>query len=166
MPSEIPLVLNLTDFDISKCLDPEVGTSLMTSNVGTLAFKAPEFFLRISQGKMEYHRSVDIYAAGLTFLAILQGEKGKRMLIPHIETPRDDSELHVPSIGQLISERIKYKVPEFSIVKIEGLHKILKWLISKMTCVKPEDRFSAKKVLTVINNLKIVGADLTSQVRC
>ena len=95
--SEIPLLLQLTDFDVSKCLDPEVETSLMTSNVGTLAFKAPEFFQRTSPGKTEYHRNVDIYAAGLTFLAILQADKGKKMLIPQIETPMDDSELHAPS---------------------------------------------------------------------
>ena len=113
--SENPLQILLADFDVSKCLDPAVVTSLMTSNVGTLAFKAPEFFQRTSPGKIEYHRNVDIYAAGLTFLAILQAEKGKKMLIPRIETPMDDSEFHAPSIGLLISERIKYKVPELSI---------------------------------------------------
>ena len=42
--SENPLLIKLTDFDVSKCLDPEFETSLMTSNVGTLTFKAPEFF--------------------------------------------------------------------------------------------------------------------------
>ena len=58
--SEIPLLLRLADFDVSKSLDPAVETSLMTSNVGTLAFKAPEFFQRTSPGKIEYHRNVDI----------------------------------------------------------------------------------------------------------
>ena len=82
----------------------------MTSNVGTLAFKAPEFFQRTSPGKIEYHRNVDIYAAGLIFLAILQIKKRKQ-LIPQIETLMDDSEFYVQSIGQLIAERIKYKVP-------------------------------------------------------
>ena len=86
--SHIPLIIQLTDFDACKCLDPEVETSLMTSNVGTLSFKAPEFFRRTGPGQIEYHRNVDIYAAGLTFLAILQAEKGKKMLIPQIETPR------------------------------------------------------------------------------
>ena len=104
---ENPLVIQLTDFDVSKCLDPEVETSLMTTSVGTLAFKAPEFFQRTSPGKKEYHRNVDIYAAGLTFLVILRAEKGKKMLIPHIETPLDDTEFHAPSIGQLIAERVK-----------------------------------------------------------
>ena len=136
--SENPLIINLANFDLSKCLDPEVETSLMTSNVGTLAFKVPEFFQRTNPGKIEYHRNVDIYAAGLTFLAILQAEKGKKMLIPRIETPMDDSEHFTDSIGRLIAERIKYKVPELNIVKIEG--KNLKWLISRMFCVNPEER--------------------------
>ena len=149
--SETPLVLQLADFDVTKCLDPEVETSLMTSNVGTLAFKAPEFFQRTSPGKIEYHRNVDIYAAGLTFLAILQAEKGKKMLIPRIETPMDDTELHTDSIGRLIAERIKYKIPELSIVRIESPHKNLKGLISQMTCTAAEERLSAAEVLEILN---------------
>ena len=140
----------MADFDVSKCLDPEVETSLMTSNVGTLAFKAPEFFQRTSPGKIEYYRNVDIYAAGLTFLAILQAEKGQR-LVPHIETPMNDSELLVPSIGQLIAERIKYNVPILSIVKIKGITKNLKQLISQMTCVDPRNRLSAANLFDVLN---------------
>ena len=152
--SEIPLQLHLADFDISKCLDPEVETSLMTSNVGTLAFKAPEFFQRTTSGKIKYHRNVDIYAAGLTFLAILQAEKGKKLLIPHIETSMDDSELYTDSIGRLIAERIKYKVKELNIVKIEDQQNLLKLLISQMTCVNPEKRLSAEETLDILNNPK------------
>ena len=144
--SEDPLVIQLTDFDLSKCLDPEVETSLMTSNVGTLAFKAPEFFQRSSPGQVEYHSNVDCFAAGLTFLAVFQAEKGKKMMIPQIETPMDDSELHVPSIGLLITERIKYKVPELRIVKTEGPLRGLKQLINEMTHFDPEERLSAAAV--------------------
>ena len=158
--SENPFLLQLADFDVSKCLDPEVETSLMTSNVGTLTFKAPEFFQRTNPGKIEYHRNVDIYAAGLTFLAILQGEKGKRMLIPHIETPMDDSELHVPSIGQLIAERIKYKVSKLNIVKVEGPNTRLKKLISRMTSVNPNDQMIAARVLFVLWNLESLDDNL------
>ena len=169
--SDDPLLVQLTDFDVTKCLDPEVETSLMTSNVGTLAFKAPEFFQRTSPGKIEYHRNVDIYAAGLTFLAILQAEKGKN-LIPRIETPLHESEYHAPSIGQLIAERIKYKVQELNIVKmgfkgpkewptnpleIEESTHVLKWLISKMTCVNPEERFSAAVVLDELVKIREVN---------
>ena len=149
--SEAPLRLLLADFDVSKCFNQEIVTSLMSSNVGTLAFKAPEFFQRTSDFKIEYHRNVDTYAAGLAFLAILQAKKGQKMLIPHIETPMDDSEFHAPSIGLLISERIKYNVPELNIVTLNGPAINLKWLISQMTCVNPEKRLSAHKVLDVLN---------------
>ena len=127
----------------------------MTTNVGTLAFKAPEFFQRTSPGHIEYHRNVDIYAAGLTFLAILQAEKGKKMLIPRIETPMDETELHTDSIGRLITERIKYKVPELSIVKTEGSNRSLRWLIGQMTCVNPKDRLSSSKVLQLLKNVDV-----------
>ena len=66
--SEDPLVIKLTDFDVTKCLDPDIETSGMSSNVGTNVFKAPEFFMK----KIKYHRNVDIYATGLAFLAIVQ----------------------------------------------------------------------------------------------
>ena len=157
--TELPLKILLADFDFSKCLDPEVVTSLMSSNVGTLAFKAPEFFQRTSPGRIEYHRNVDIYAAGLTFLAILQAEKGKKMLIPRIETPMDETELHTDSIGRLITERIKYKVRELNIVKTEGEQKRLKRLISGMTCVNPEERLSAGRVLYILHNPDSVDGD-------
>ena len=152
--SPFPLRLLLADFDVSKCLDPEVETSLMTSDVGTLAFKAPEFFQRTSPGKIEYHRNVDIYAAGLTFLAIHQTKKGKKMLIPQIETPMDDTEFYTDSIGRLIAERIKYNVSELNIVTLNGRAEKLKRLISQMTCVNPEERLSAPEVLDKLRNLK------------
>ena len=159
--SNNPLRILLTDFDVSKCLEPEVETSLMTSNVGTLAFKAPEFFQRTSPGKIEYHRNVDIYAAGLTFLAILQAEKANKMLIPQIETPMDDSEPHAPSIGQLIAERVKYKVPELNIVNLKNIDIFpkynYKWLISQMTCVVPEKRLSSKTVLDFLNRASFLA---------
>ena len=122
--SESPLRLQLAAFDVSRCLDPEVETSLMTSNVGTLTFKAPEFFQKTSPGKIEYHNNVNIYAAGLTFLAILQAEKGKQ-LIPQIGTHMDNSELNATSIGQLVFQRIKYQVPELNIVQVEGTYQFI-----------------------------------------
>ena len=149
----------LTDFDLSKFLDPDGETSMMNSNVGTNAYKAPEFFNRIG-GKLRYHRNVDIYAAGLTFLAMIQAQEGNRKLVPHIETPRDDSELHVQSIGQLIAERIKYNVPELNIVRVSSVEvapapttdvpvdniRSIRRLIQKMTCVGPKERLTADQV--------------------
>ena len=158
-----PVVPKLTDFDLSKSLDPDYETSVMSSNVGTNAFKAPEFFNRVG-GKLRYHRNVDIYAAGLTFLTLIQGREKSKQLIPQIETPRDESELHVQSIGQLIAERIKYKVQELNIVRIvlarpesgtksddekqeEELKKEVRKVIKRMTCVDPTERLTAVEVL-------------------
>ena len=153
--SEIPLTPKLADFDISKALDVDAETSVMSSNVGTLAFKAPEFFIR-PRGKLEYHRNVDVYAAGLTFLAMIQAAEKRGKLLPHIETPQDDSELHVQSIGQLIAERIKYNVPQLNIVveqekanaasSADDLKETLKKIIKKMTCVDPKERLTANQV--------------------
>ena len=75
---EDPFVMKLTDFAVSKCLDPEIETSAMSSNVGTNAFKAPEFFMRNEMKKIVYHRNVDIYATGPTFLAILKHKKASK----------------------------------------------------------------------------------------
>ena len=172
---ESPLHLKLTDFDVSRFFDPEIQTSVMSSNVGTLAFKAPEFFQTDKNGKLNYHRSVDIYALGLTFLAMIQRNK---LLIPRIETPQDEDELHNP-IGSTIANRIKYGIKELNVVKpIEitmsstnqdiscasgtstaaendqfsnaVLIGRLKMLILKMTCAKPEERVPVTVVLETL----------------
>ena len=128
--------------------------------LGRWPSKLRNSFQRTSPGKIEYHRNVDIYAAGLTFLAMLQAEKGKKMLIPRIETPMDETELHTDSIGRLIAERIKYKVRELNIVKIDGEQRRLKRLISLMTCVNPEERLSAERVLYILHNPGTLEGDL------
>ena len=163
MSSEFPPIPKLTDFDLSKSLSTPSET--MHSNVGSLAFKAPEFFMR-KDGKLKYHKNVDIFAAGLTFLAMIQAKDGCRKLIPHIETPRDDSELH-NSIGQLIAERIKYKVPELNIVvteqtsdansSAEKTENNLRQLIRQMTCVNAEERVSGGAVFDLL--IKVTSID-------
>ena len=156
MASEFPPIPKFTDFDLSKSLSTPSET--MHSNVGSLAFKAPEFFTRVD-GKLRYHKNVDIFAAGLTFLAMIQAKDGARKLVPHIETPRDDSELHNP-IGQLIAERIKYKIPELQIVTTETTETTstseektdqrLRQLIRQMTSVNPENRLSSDALLYLL----------------
>ena len=121
----------------------------MSTNVGTLALKAPEFFKKTPEGKLRYHRNVDCYAMGLTYLVLLQGDKEKTQLIPQIETPQDNSECHQP-IGQLLAERIKYNVKQREIVVFREIKpdaalamKVehdTKELIQKMTCVNSEQR--------------------------
>ena len=179
---EAPLNLKLTDFDLSRFFDPDIQTSVMSSNVGTLAFKAPEFFRRDKDGKLNYHRSVDVYALGLTFLAMIQRNK---LLIPRIETPQDDDELHNP-IGATIANRMKYGIKELNVVKPndismsrrsqddsfvgvssaaaenDGFAKSalinrLKTLIFGMTRAKPEERVPVAGVLqTLLSQSKVL----------
>ena len=159
MASNFPPVPKLADFDPSKSLNSQNET--MNSNVGTLAFKAPEFFKR-THGKLRYHRNVDIFAAGLTFLAMIQTKTPCKRLTPHIETPRDDSEMHNP-IGQLIAERIKYKVPVLSIAVIQSptnfkscedeIEYFLRRLVMQMARPEPKNRLSAEEILTSLRQV-------------
>ena len=140
------ITAKLSDFDLSKVLDPDIATSVMTSNVGTFWFKAPEFFQRTQNEQIYYHRNVDVFAAGLTFLAMIQYNSGN--LIPHIETPRNESEVHAP-IGSLIAERIKYQVSDLDVVVIDHTENVkteIKRLIHGMTHHNPEERLSAGDV--------------------
>ncbi len=154
-----PATAKLTDFDCSKFLEVPYSTSVMTSNVGTQAFKAPEFYLRTDDNKLEYHRNIDIYALGLTFLAIIQNN---RFLVPKIETPNEASEAII-TIGLLMWERIKYEVKPLEVVKIspegsEPDHELwneVRQEILKMTHVEPNKRPSAKEVVQDLGKVVI-----------
>ncbi len=142
----------LTDFDHSKFLEEPYSTSLMTTNAGTPAFRAPEFWIRNPQGELNYGRSVDIYAMGLTFLAMIQENKG---LVPRIETPNEPSELGV-SIGLVMWERQKYKTKPFEVAKLrqaedgttaEALEEKVRAEILKMAHIEPKQRLTAYHVV-------------------
>lgn len=117
--SQDPLVVKLADFDLIKCLDEDYLTSAMSTNVGTLEFKAPEFFRRPKPTeKLKYHRTVDIFAGGLTYLAIIQHKEGQMWLIPRIETLQDHPDAFEP-IGRLMWERENYNGPCVDIVDLQ-----------------------------------------------
>ena len=69
----IPQV-KLTDFGLSKMVDTEdmMKTAMFNTVVGTPGFMAPELYL-----KQTYNQSVDVFAMGLVFLAILNHKKGE-----------------------------------------------------------------------------------------
>ena len=71
------ITAKIADFGLCKILEPDQST--MSSNVGTLAFKAPELWNPKSHKRVRYNRTVDVYAAGLTFAAILQAVKGRSL---------------------------------------------------------------------------------------
>ena len=150
-------VAKLTDFDLSKFLEEGYDTSVMTTDVGTRAYKAPEFWKRTADGKLNYHRNVDVYAMGLTFLAMVQG---KKKLCPTIETPLDASELHQP-IGALIAERIRFKIEPLEIISdnislsLSPKQRKIRCLVQKMTKVQPKERLQAKAVVKELTKIVV-----------
>ena len=112
---------------------------------------APEFWNRDEAGKIRYNWSVDIYAAGLTFLAMIQAEKDKK-LSPMIENATDRAKTNKlgMAIGQAMLVREKTRKPELKLVELmhEDSAKIraVKRLIEQMTCVKPKYRVTAAQV--------------------
>ena len=108
------VVIKLGDFGLSKILDPDSLTSAMSSNVGTLTFKAPEFWDKKPGDRVRYHRNVDVYAAGLTFTAMLQTPSG--VLVPNVEGSLEHSETLMP-IGLAAYSRMVNKHPDINIVE-------------------------------------------------
>ena len=99
-------VVKLGDSGLSKVLDPEGLMCAMSSNVGSLAFRAPEFFSRFSpKTRGQHDGSADIFASGLTFLAMLQAQPG-RNLMPKAEGVLEPSEKRMP-VGILLASRMR-----------------------------------------------------------
>ena len=147
-------VVKLDDFGLSKFLDPMDETSRMSSNVGTLQFQAPEFW----DDQKRYHRNVDVFAAGLTFLSMLQFSTGGP-LMPKIARSLDFlSECSCP-IGLIMKQRIISTSPKpaVTLVTFNDTDDVqtfsLKELIERMTCVNPSRRPSSLKVLDTLQHL-------------
>ena len=90
----------------------------MSSNVGTLSFKAPEFWDQKPGNKIIYHRNVDVYSAGLTFTAMLQAEPDQN-LVPSVEGSCHAAEANMP-IGLAAYSRKTYNQPAISVVAIRN----------------------------------------------
>ena len=150
------VVAKLGDFGLSKFLDPNDRTFSMSSNVGTKWFKAPEFWDRQPDGRVRYHRNVDVYATGLTFAALLQANSGST-LVPKAEGSLEPFEVKMP-IGPAAFTRRRSKHKEIRIVvqdskNISGVKK-LKSIIEAMTRFSPEARINAAEVERRINALE------------
>ncbi len=123
-------IVKLADFGLCKVLDPDGSTSMNTM-CGTNCFKAPEFF----KGNLDYHRNVDVFAAGLTFLSMIQpmrNDGSPRRLIPRMEDPVENA-AEMPntivSIGQTMFDRImnQRKQVEVVVEKPESAEKFDPW---------------------------------------
>ena len=66
-----PITVKLTDFGLAMFHPLDATTSAMHTNLGTHTYKAPDFW-NSEDGKIKYHKNIDVYAMGLTFLAMLQ----------------------------------------------------------------------------------------------
>ena len=140
-------VVKLADFGLCKILHPEASSSGMSSDVGTALYKAPEFWN--TNGRTKYYRNIDVYAAGLTFVAMLQFRAGQS-LAPRVEgSMHSSSESRLP-IGLVAHNRQVYNQPDITVVKIEpndcATTENVKRIISEMTCTSSGDRPSAADV--------------------
>ena len=139
--------VKLCDFGMAKCLDETRETSGMSSRVGSKAFQAPEFWIDTPNGKPKYHRSVDIFAAGVTFLEILQAVEGHRLNPCLDKNP----------IGFVMWMRYNKNQPPVDPVsdypEDDSITSSIKQLIRKMTLFKPEVRPSAQSCLNSLQEL-------------
>ncbi len=94
---------------------------------------------------------MDIFAAGLAFLAMIQYSEGNPLLpvIENIEDRKYARSIRL-TIGQAMLMRENERKPELRIVENQqgdsSVIKALKRLIKQMTCVKPEYRVTASQV--------------------
>ena len=137
--------VKLSDFGLTKFLD-ESQPSTMSSDVGTIGFKAPEFWQKDRDGKLQYKNAVDVFAAGLTFSAILQSEKDRRFGLEKVDSLAPDEQDQ--PLGYILYVRMKNNQPIPDIISKEGDDKTLevKSLIREMIHVNPDDRVCADEV--------------------
>ncbi len=147
--SQDQFVYKLADFGLAKFLFTG-QSSTMNSNKGTKFYKAPEFWLPNQSGDLEYHRNIDVFSLGLTFLAMLQAVEGQQ-LQPKAAGTVDDQTEGGDAIGQIMAKRVKTKQPDLHVITMrendDENTKALKIVIIQMTNVCPNNRLSANDVL-------------------
>ncbi len=153
--SQIPelCVVKISDFGLAKFLDPEGDTSAMSTDVGTLAFKAPEFHMKGPQNDIRYHKNVDVYAEGLTFLAMIHARESYR-LIPTLDgAMRVGGSRH---IGLEMHLRQRENLPPIDVAPNRSddipLCRGVKGVIRRMTRLEPHRRPLAEDVFQLLTN--------------
>ena len=164
-------IVKLGDFGLSKILDPEGFSSVMSSDASCLSFKAPEFWnKRIPDYPERYSKNVDIYAAGLILTAMLQARPA-RNLVPKAEGNLKYYETKMP-IGLAVFSRVAKNLNAskesatsdvtssdvgFDVVvddnRDEEIIRKMKSLIREMLQPNPQERPSA---LEIENKLRIL----------
>ena len=115
----------------------------------------------LEDGKVRYHRNVDVYAAGLTFTAMLQAQPG-RSLVPKAEGSLQSGETVMP-IGLAAHNRMVNRHNDLVIVEYTDTDTVLvravKELITGMTLISPKERFSASKVNQKVSLLRLLSTN-------
>ena len=148
------VTVKLTDFGIAKFPNPEDTNSAMHTKVGTQNYMAPEFFIITSNGRPEYHKSVDIFALGLTFLAMLQAEEEQNLKpIANGSKISESSQ----SIGIIMFNRHLYDQEGLDVVyeypfEFEE-HIMMKRLIEQATSFNPKDRQTVCELLDKLQSI-------------
>ncbi len=137
----IPQV-KIADYGLSKFIPSDgEATSAMQSNVGTNAFKSPQFW----GINIRYHRSADIFSTGVTFLAMSQYRENQNFCAT-IEGSIDQGEVRLP-IGQVMFMRRCNNQPQPQIVKVNDdddmCTKMLKEVIFEMLTYDENERITA-----------------------
>ncbi len=153
--SHIPelCLVKISDFGLAKFLDPEGDTSAMSTDVGTLAFKAPEFHMKGPRNDIRYHKNVDVYAEGLTFLAMINAREGFRLI------PTLDGAMRVGGfrhIGLEMHWRQRENLPPLEVAPNRSDDTLLcrgvKEVIRRMTRLEPHHRPLAEDVFQLLTN--------------
>ncbi len=149
--------VKIGDFGLSKCLDPNGDTSGMSTDAGTSFFKSPEFWQRDAQGRIRYHKYVDIYAGGITFLAMLHFVPGNQLRAKENLEDMDAEVERGKPIGWIMYFREKHKQPRYNPIADDAdddqLTIGVKTLIRRLLQYVPEHRRNAEALVMNINEL-------------
>ncbi len=150
------VIIKIADFGLCKYLDPFDSGSTMSSNVGTPNFKAPEFWDRDPDSKVQYKRSIDIFAAGLTFLAMIQPMGKNGILTPRIEGGHISGELSNP-IGLSMYNRKMHNQRQLTLVIEIGRNhskaNLIRRIIRQATLYNPSQRLTASQMKSELESL-------------
>ncbi len=153
------LVVKVADFGVSR---DDLGTSTQTV-VGTLQFCAPEFWpFDDDANKKKYNSKIDVFALGLTFMAMVQQNCGNQGLIPRVKgLSRSQQAL---AIGQLMYMRKEDEEPPLCVMAEQHdddeFTRTIKNIINEATHVDPILRPSAEHVyqkLTALAVKQVIG---------
>ncbi len=150
------MVVKIADFGVSKQAS---GTSTRTI-VGTIQFLAPEFWPlneNLDPVQRKYNEKIDIFAVGLTFLAMIQNSCVDQVLLPKIKGLKKSQESL--AIGQLMYMRKVDGDTPLSVVSVEhdddDFTNLIKTIIIECTRIEPQERISAEHIYQKLTSLAV-----------